>query len=295
MGNQWYYSRGDNKLGPVSGTELKQLASSGQLAPTDMVWKEGMPKWVKATRLKRLFAAPISETLPPVIPASPPSPSLTTVTTPIAVRIESDDISIGVNLHSQAMGTALIAGFHRQRFAIAIAAGIGMFATFLPWFHVPIVEAVSRTVSDGRIAIPYERDAIFGPVYGTAGYGWFTMALFIPAMVLALRGTNLKPILGTARLGATIPAGIAALIGIFKIAAFKSKMGEDLPLVLDIFGEGVQKEFLGLIAVPLDIPFLNSESVFVRIGIGIYVVIMAGVSLAVLAWILADEPKDKMA
>lgn len=38
---RWYYARGDRQAGPVSGQELKQLAQSGQLLPTDLIWKEG--------------------------------------------------------------------------------------------------------------------------------------------------------------------------------------------------------------------------------------------------------------
>jgi hypothetical protein len=58
MGEQWHYSRGGKTVGPVSALELKRLASSGQLAPTDLVWKEGMPDWVAADQLKGLFVAP---------------------------------------------------------------------------------------------------------------------------------------------------------------------------------------------------------------------------------------------
>jgi hypothetical protein len=58
MSENWYYTRGDANVGPVSTLELKQLASSGQLAPTDLVWKEGMSAWVQAEQLKGLFVVP---------------------------------------------------------------------------------------------------------------------------------------------------------------------------------------------------------------------------------------------
>ena len=226
MGEQWHYSRGGQQAGPISAAELKQLASSGKLSRTDMVWKDGMPNWVPAEKINGLFAAPAASTPPPV-PSSPPS------------------------LPSDAPATSLIAGLHRQRFAIAVAAGVGMLATFLPWVHAPIVGSVS----------------------GTAGDGWITLALFIPAMVLALRGAKLHPIVGGARLGATIPAGIAALIGLYKIADLKSRMAD----------------------VPRDNPFAKAMSASVQVGIGIYVLIAAGVALAVLAWVLAKPPQDKPA
>src|SRR4051812_11448361 len=64
MSEQWFYSRDGASNGPVSAHELKQLASSGQLAPTDFVWKEGMREWVPAEQLKGLFVAPASPELP---------------------------------------------------------------------------------------------------------------------------------------------------------------------------------------------------------------------------------------
>jgi GYF domain 2 len=54
----WHYQRGSKTQGPVLASRLKQLASRGELSPTDLVWKDGMPKWVPAQKLKGLFPAP---------------------------------------------------------------------------------------------------------------------------------------------------------------------------------------------------------------------------------------------
>lgn len=64
MNAQWYYMLGDKKLGPVTAGQLKQLAQTGQLQPTDHVWKEGMASWLPAEKVKGLFP-PASE--PPTI------------------------------------------------------------------------------------------------------------------------------------------------------------------------------------------------------------------------------------
>jgi hypothetical protein len=58
MADQWYYARNNQKHGPLTGRQLKQAAATGQLQPTDMVWKEGMPKWVPASGVKGLFPMP---------------------------------------------------------------------------------------------------------------------------------------------------------------------------------------------------------------------------------------------
>jgi hypothetical protein len=52
---QWYYARDGAQSGPVDDAALRQLASTGGLAPADLVWKEGMAEWVPASRIKALF------------------------------------------------------------------------------------------------------------------------------------------------------------------------------------------------------------------------------------------------
>ena len=44
----WYYARGDKQQGPVTLEALQALAGNGQLAATDMVWKNGTPDWKPA-------------------------------------------------------------------------------------------------------------------------------------------------------------------------------------------------------------------------------------------------------
>src|SRR5260370_28239123 len=41
MADRWYYTHGGSPEGPVPHERLKQLAASGELAPTDLVWPEG--------------------------------------------------------------------------------------------------------------------------------------------------------------------------------------------------------------------------------------------------------------
>jgi hypothetical protein len=53
---QWYYARDDQQFGPVSATQLKELAEAGDLLPDHLVWREGMDDWAAAARLKGLFA-----------------------------------------------------------------------------------------------------------------------------------------------------------------------------------------------------------------------------------------------
>src|SRR6516165_11460115 len=55
MADLWYYTRDGKAMDPVSEAELKKLAASGDLKPTDLVWKEGMAQWVQAGSAKELY------------------------------------------------------------------------------------------------------------------------------------------------------------------------------------------------------------------------------------------------
>jgi hypothetical protein len=56
MANEWHYTlNGQQAAAPITATQLKQLAASGQLKPTDLVWQDGMLDWVPAGAIKGLF------------------------------------------------------------------------------------------------------------------------------------------------------------------------------------------------------------------------------------------------
>lgn len=70
MPTQWYYLKNGNQVGPLSSKELKQLADSGSILPSDYIMKEGVEKWRSASSVKNLFS-PESVTNLPQIPFSP--------------------------------------------------------------------------------------------------------------------------------------------------------------------------------------------------------------------------------
>lgn len=66
MAELWYYTSEGKQMEPVTQAELRQLASTGFLQQSDLVWKEGMANWVKAATVAGLFAA-----APATAPAAP--------------------------------------------------------------------------------------------------------------------------------------------------------------------------------------------------------------------------------
>lgn len=55
MSGQWYYSKNNQQKGPVSEQELKRMALSGELRPSDLVWSQGMSSWVAAQSVAMLY------------------------------------------------------------------------------------------------------------------------------------------------------------------------------------------------------------------------------------------------
>lgn len=84
MMQKWYYSTGGATNGPVTVAELKELARSGRLAPTDMVRRDDMDKWHPAAKVKGLFDAPV----PPTQAVEPPVPGPDPTVPPAPTEVE---------------------------------------------------------------------------------------------------------------------------------------------------------------------------------------------------------------
>lgn len=55
MADAWFVGRGSERSGPFSAEVLREMAADGRLAPTDLVWREGMSAWASATTVPGLF------------------------------------------------------------------------------------------------------------------------------------------------------------------------------------------------------------------------------------------------
>lgn len=70
--NEWFYENAGQRQGPVSPVALKQLAVTGNITPSTLVWKEGLPQWTPAKAIRGLFAANAAVAAEPA-PVDPPS------------------------------------------------------------------------------------------------------------------------------------------------------------------------------------------------------------------------------
>jgi hypothetical protein len=55
MADNWYVGRNGQRSGPFTTPQVRQMAASGELKPSEMVWKEGMANWVAASTIKEFF------------------------------------------------------------------------------------------------------------------------------------------------------------------------------------------------------------------------------------------------
>jgi len=58
----YYYARGNQRFGPVSAQQLRQLAVQRKLSPNDRVLAEGTNEWVQAGTINALFATVTQQT-----------------------------------------------------------------------------------------------------------------------------------------------------------------------------------------------------------------------------------------
>ncbi len=67
MAEQWYYAQQGQRKGPVPEEQIRQLLSSNQIRPTNLVWKKGLAQWTQASHI-----------FPPPLNAQPSTQSSTT-------------------------------------------------------------------------------------------------------------------------------------------------------------------------------------------------------------------------
>lgn len=54
---EWYYTKGGNKLGPVAASDIQMWLSTGGLSTTDLVWNESFDNWIPAGDLPQFANA----------------------------------------------------------------------------------------------------------------------------------------------------------------------------------------------------------------------------------------------
>lgn len=76
MSDRWYYAHAGKTLGPVTAAQLRQLASTGQLSPNDLIWPEGGQQSGGVPAQAAIdFTTPAPSAPPVPLPTSPSPPT----------------------------------------------------------------------------------------------------------------------------------------------------------------------------------------------------------------------------
>ncbi|MDA7520170.1 DUF4339 domain-containing protein [Akkermansiaceae bacterium] len=55
--SDWFYGKGSMQYGPIDEATLKALIATGEIAPRDFVWREGMDSWERLQEVRDLYSA----------------------------------------------------------------------------------------------------------------------------------------------------------------------------------------------------------------------------------------------
>jgi hypothetical protein len=146
MAEMWHYTSDGKPQNAVTIQELKCLASAGTLKPTDMVWTEGMPRWMRANTVKELF--------PDSASAADAHFTSKEIAAPAASQVDASPAALGTRRYTAQSGTRSVRSPHLENggsnvmiiasllvgsMVLLGALGVGIAILLIP-SHQPIAE-----------------------------------------------------------------------------------------------------------------------------------------------------------
>jgi hypothetical protein len=186
----WYYSSGGEQQGPVSTSRLRELATSGELQPDNLVWSEGMPNWAAASSIKGLLPSAVTTSAAVVTPVAPATADQVTSATHVqpAGGQYTQQMSAATQMAGAAARQAVGAfrslvsdpvggigqSFHQLSRTAALQVGIAFLVLFL---LLAILASVIGTASVGGLAL------ISGESATAFLQGLLVLLVFLGAMI----------------------------------------------------------------------------------------------------------------
>ena len=65
---EWYYAKNGQQMGPVTLEVLRAMISSGEVAPADLIWREGMAEWTPAGQVAEFSGGGVGHTTGMALP-----------------------------------------------------------------------------------------------------------------------------------------------------------------------------------------------------------------------------------
>ncbi len=163
---QWYYSKNSTQLGPVPDAELRAKLASGEVAGTDMVWKDGMTDWLPVSSVGELHDA-------------------------LARRIVTPQHVVGSPYAPPSAPTGWVAPAPTSGLAIAslICGIVGLFACFVPG----IAAVICGHLALSRMADPNARLTGKGMAIAGLVLGYLSLLLLVGTIVVAFFAPSIGP------------------------------------------------------------------------------------------------------
>lgn len=70
----WFYAKNGSQQGPVATEALKAMLASGEISPSDLIWRDGMSDWTPAGRVAEIASVAASPSVE-AAPYTPPAPA----------------------------------------------------------------------------------------------------------------------------------------------------------------------------------------------------------------------------
>jgi uncharacterized protein (TIGR02145 family) len=154
---------------------------------------------------------------------------------------------------------------NKQRIAIAIAGGVGMLATFMPWINVPLLGSIN-----GAKISEYD------------GRAWLPLAIFAIPLIIAFIGDKTKSLIGGIKYAAFASGLINAIGGIMVIAYFKEIKKAFLVELGNQAGVFLGKDAMNFLGGSLEQAAEQAISA-ISISLGIYLMIVAGIGVCLIS------------
>lgn len=235
MSAEWYYTgAGEEQTGPISASELKELAKTGVLKPDDLVWRLGMPDWRPAASIKGLL--PPRPPGPPPVPAShkdsrnsnatqrqdrvkATSKKTTQKSSMLAAIVDSKLTEVRAEAEKKFAGSPTLAWAYRVALIVAI------FSVFLPWAtsNVNIDIDSRRGIGGFPAEYSFGMEPIAFQSNMSMSVNGISMLLGFPSLLIATAGcvlSFLAPAQLFSRYAAYVMAGFGAALLIATVVSF---------------------------------------------------------------------------
>jgi hypothetical protein len=186
MSADWFLARGgQQRVGPLTAQQLKQMAAAGQVTGSDLVWKEGMAQWVPASQVKGLLGGSSGAQAwqPDAVataPAAPPAPA-----EPAAVAYDED---AGVVVRRG--GEPWFYGFLERFAKVFMFLGLGLVGLFCLYALYLSINMFSLNVFLGLLYLV--GTFLMAGIYGLLIILWTAMMLLVVDMGRNLRSIDRK-------------------------------------------------------------------------------------------------------